>query len=72
MEKSLQALNIIFIGGIFMFQLGISFIETGLPIWMLDTMDATRLETGLSLLPCTIFYLLGINVYGPVLKRTGK
>lgn len=55
-----------------MFNTGIAFIETGLPIWMLDTMDATRLETGLSLLPCTLFYLFGINMYRPVLKKTGR
>ena len=51
---------------------GIAMLEPSLPIWMMDTMDASRWEQGVTFLPASISYLIGTNLFGPLGHRMGR
>ena len=52
--------------------MGIGILEPSLPLWMMDTMHASTVETGTAFLPASIFYLMGTNVFGPCGHRIGR
>lgn len=52
--------------------MGIAMLEPSLPIWMMDTMDASRWEQGAAFLPASISYLIGTNLFGPLGHRMGR
>nr|AKN21539.1 slc18a-4 [Schmidtea mediterranea] len=52
--------------------LGIATLEPSLPLWIKTTMKATRLEQGLVFLPCSLSYLMGTNVFGPIGVKIGR
>nr|XP_031847423.1 synaptic vesicular amine transporter-like isoform X2 [Nomia melanderi] len=51
---------------------GIAMLEPSLPIWMMDTMGASRWEQGAAFLPASISYLIGTNLFGPLGHRMGR
>ncbi|KAG6800761.1 synaptic vesicular amine transporter isoform X3 [Apis mellifera caucasica] len=52
--------------------MGIAMLEPSLPIWMMDTMCASRWEQGATFLPASISYLIGTNLFGPLGHRMGR
>ena len=50
---------------------GIAILEPALPLWMMDTMNASNWEQGAAFLPASISYLIGTNIYGPLGHRMG-
>ncbi|XP_068977975.1 synaptic vesicular amine transporter isoform X1 [Bombus flavifrons] len=59
-------------GAITFANMGIAMLEPSLPIWMMDTMDASRWEQGAAFLPASISYLIGTNLFGPLGHRMGR
>lgn len=51
---------------------GIAILEPALPLWMMDTMDATNFQQGAAFLPASISYLIGTNIFGPLGHRMGR
>jgi len=51
---------------------GIAILEPSLPLWMIDTMDATNWQQGAAFLPASISYLIGTNIFGPMGHRMGR
>jgi len=51
---------------------GIAILEPSLPIWMMDTMDASIWQQGAAFLPASISYLIGANIFGPLGHRMGR
>ncbi|KAK9508874.1 hypothetical protein O3M35_006329 [Rhynocoris fuscipes] len=51
---------------------GIAMLEPSLPIWMMDTMGASRWKQGVTFLPASISYLIGTNVFGPLGHYMGR
>lgn len=51
---------------------GIAILEPSLPLWMMDTMNASNWEQGAAFLPASISYLIGTNVFGPLGHRMGR
>lgn len=47
-------------------------LEPSLPIWMMDTMSASRWKQGVTFLPASISYLIGTNLFGPLGHRMGR
>lgn len=47
-------------------------LEPSLPIWMMDTMGASRWKQGATFLPASISYLIGTNLFGPLGHRMGR
>ena len=43
-----------------------------MPLWMMDTMHAPKWQLGVAFLPCSISYLVGTNVFGPLGYRIGR
>lgn len=52
--------------------MGIAVLEPSLPLWMMDTMNATNWEQGAAFLPASISYLIGTNIFGPLGHRMGR
>jgi len=52
--------------------MGIAMLEPSLPIWMMDTMDASRWKQGATFLPASISYLIGTNLFGPLGHKMGR
>lgn len=46
--------------------------QPALPLWMMDKMEASNFEQGAAFLPCSIAYLIGTNVFGPMGHRMGR
>lgn len=68
-----QSLRKIRISGAITFaNMGIAMLEPSLPIWMMDTMCASRWEQGATFLPASISYLIGTNLFGPLGHRMGR
>uniref|UniRef100_A0A182JLJ3 Major facilitator superfamily (MFS) profile domain-containing protein n=1 Tax=Anopheles atroparvus TaxID=41427 RepID=A0A182JLJ3_ANOAO len=63
---------IIAAGAITFANMGIAMLEPSLPIWMMDNMDASRWEQGVTFLPASISYLIGTNLFGPLGHRIGR
>ncbi|KAG7200685.1 hypothetical protein KM043_001238 [Ampulex compressa] len=59
-------------GAITFANLGIAMLEPSLPIWMMDTMGASRWKQGATFLPASISYLIGTNLFGPLGHRMGR
>lgn len=59
-------------GAITFANMGIAMLEPSLPIWMMDHMDASRWEQGVTFLPASISYLIGTNLFGPLGHRIGR
>ncbi|KAG5682361.1 hypothetical protein PVAND_011717 [Polypedilum vanderplanki] len=59
-------------GAITFANMGIAMLEPSLPIWMIDRMDASRWEQGVTFLPASISYLIGTNLFGPLGHRIGR
>lgn len=51
---------------------GIAILEPALPLWMMDTMDASNWQQGAAFLPASISYLIGTNIFGPLGHRMGR
>ena len=51
---------------------GVGMLEPSLPIWMMETMGSKSAERGLAFLPCTISFLIGTNMFGPLAHRFGR
>ena len=51
---------------------GIAILEPSLPLWMMDTMNASNWEQGAAFLPASISYLIGTNVFGPLGHKMGR
>ncbi|GBP63692.1 Synaptic vesicular amine transporter [Eumeta japonica] len=47
-------------------------LEPSLPIWMVDTMEASRWQQGVAFLPASICYLIGTNLFGPLGHKMGR
>lgn len=59
-------------GAITFANMGIAMLEPSLPIWMMDHMDASRWEQGVTFLPASISYLIGTNLFGPLGHKIGR
>ncbi|XP_014225298.1 synaptic vesicular amine transporter [Trichogramma pretiosum] len=59
-------------GAITFANMGIAMLEPSLPIWMMDTMGASRVQQGATFLPASISYLIGTNLFGPLGHRMGR
>ncbi|XP_035219066.1 synaptic vesicular amine transporter-like isoform X3 [Stegodyphus dumicola] len=59
-------------GAITFSNIGIAVLEPSLPLWMMDTMDATKWQQGAAFLPASISYLIGTNVFGPLGHKMGR
>ncbi|XP_074114712.1 vesicular monoamine transporter [Cotesia typhae] len=59
-------------GAITFANMGIAMLEPSLPIWMMDTMSASRWKQGATFLPASISYLIGTNLFGPLGHRMGR
>ncbi|XP_074641109.1 synaptic vesicular amine transporter-like [Tubulanus polymorphus] len=59
-------------GSITFANMGIAMMEPSLPIWMIDTMRAPKWQQGAAFLPCSISYLIGTNIFGPLAHRIGR
>ena len=64
--------NIGIAGAITFANMGIAMLEPSLPIWMMDTMGASRIQQGATFLPASISYLIGTNLFGPLGHRMGR
>lgn len=65
--------NIINISGAITFaNMGIAMLEPSLPIWMMDTMGASRWKQGATFLPASISYLIGTNLFGSLGLKIGR
>ncbi|XP_046430516.1 synaptic vesicular amine transporter isoform X1 [Neodiprion fabricii] len=63
---------IIAAGAITFANMGIAMLEPSLPIWMMDTMGASRWKQGATFLPASISYLIGTNLFGPLAHKMGR
>ncbi|XP_014482132.1 PREDICTED: synaptic vesicular amine transporter isoform X2 [Dinoponera quadriceps] len=59
-------------GAITFANMGIAMLEPSLPIWMMDTMGASRWKQGVTFLPASISYLIGTNLFGPLGHKIGR
>ncbi|KOC59145.1 Synaptic vesicular amine transporter [Habropoda laboriosa] len=59
-------------GAITFANMGIAMLEPSLPIWMMDTMGASRWKQGATFLPASISYLIGTNLFGPLGHKMGS
>jgi MFS transporter, DHA1 family, solute carrier family 18 (vesicular amine transporter), member 1/2 len=59
-------------GAITFANMGIAMLEPSLPLWMMDNMDASRWEQGVTFLPASISYLIGTNLFGPLGHKIGR
>uniref|UniRef100_A0A336LQF8 CSON011074 protein n=1 Tax=Culicoides sonorensis TaxID=179676 RepID=A0A336LQF8_CULSO len=59
-------------GAITFANMGIAMLEPSLPIWMMDNMEASRWEQGVTFLPASISYLIGTNLFGPLGHKIGR
>ena len=51
---------------------GIAMLEPSLPLWMMDTMNSNNWEQGAAFLPCSVAYLMGTNLFGPLGHKLGR
>lgn len=59
-------------GAITFANMGIAVLEPSLPLWMMDTMNASKWEQGAAFLPASISYLIGTNIFGPLGHQMGR
>lgn len=46
-------------------------LEPSMPLWMWSKMHAEGWQQGIAFLPCSISYLIGTNIFGPLAHRIG-
>ncbi|KAF8572437.1 hypothetical protein P879_00333 [Paragonimus westermani] len=59
-------------GSITFGNMGIAMLEPSLPLWMWEKMRAQGWQQGVAFLPCSISYLIGTNIFGPLAHRIGR
>ncbi|CAH8483670.1 unnamed protein product [Dicrocoelium dendriticum] len=59
-------------GSITFGNMGIAMLEPTLPLWMWEKMRAQGWQQGMAFLPCSISYLIGTNIFGPIAHRIGR
>lgn len=64
--------RMLLLGAITFANMGIAMLEPSLPIWMMDTMGASRWKQGATFLPASISYLIGTNLFGPLGHKMGR
>ncbi len=47
-------------------------MEPSMPLWMMDTMNSSPWDIGFAFLPCSISYLIGTNIFGPLAHHFGR
>ncbi|TPP67435.1 Synaptic vesicular amine transporter [Fasciola gigantica] len=58
-------------GSITFGNMGIAMLEPSMPLWMWSKMRAEGWQQGMAFLPCSISYLIGTNIFGPLAHRIG-
>ncbi|VDP71060.1 unnamed protein product [Echinostoma caproni] len=58
-------------GSITFGNMGIAMLEPSMPLWMWTKMRAEGWQQGMAFLPCSISYLIGTNIFGPLAHRIG-
>ncbi|CAL8105714.1 unnamed protein product [Calicophoron daubneyi] len=73
LAKLLQDPYILIAAGSLTFgNMGIAMLEPSLPLWMWERMHAEGWEQGAAFLPCSVSYLIGTNIFGPLAHRIGR
>ncbi|ESO01686.1 hypothetical protein HELRODRAFT_81324, partial [Helobdella robusta] len=52
--------------------IGIAFLETALPIHMVEVMGSSKWEQGIAFLPTSVSYLIGAYLFGPLGHKFGR
>ncbi|ESO01685.1 hypothetical protein HELRODRAFT_81550 [Helobdella robusta] len=52
--------------------MGIAMMEPTLPIHMVEVMGSSKWEQGIAFLPCSVSYLIGTNLFGPLAHKIGR
>uniref|UniRef100_A0AC35U5Z4 MFS domain-containing protein n=1 Tax=Rhabditophanes sp. KR3021 TaxID=114890 RepID=A0AC35U5Z4_9BILA len=59
-------------GSITIGNLGIAMLEPSLPLWMMESWQASSFQRGIAFLPASISYLVGTNIFGPLAHKIGR
>ncbi|VDK83544.1 unnamed protein product [Litomosoides sigmodontis] len=59
-------------GSITIGNLGIAMLEPSLPLWMMESWQASSFERGIAFLPASMSYLIGTNIFGPLAHKIGR
>ncbi|EFO18719.1 abnormal catecholamine distribution protein 1 [Loa loa] len=59
-------------GSITVGNLGIAMLEPSLPLWMMESWQASSFERGIAFLPASMSYLIGTNIFGPLAHKIGR
>uniref|UniRef100_A0AAF5DKQ0 MFS domain-containing protein n=2 Tax=Strongyloides stercoralis TaxID=6248 RepID=A0AAF5DKQ0_STRER len=59
-------------GSITIGNLGIAMLEPSLPLWMMESWQASSFERGIAFLPTSISYLIGTSIFGPLAHKIGR
>ncbi|VDP12259.1 unnamed protein product [Onchocerca flexuosa] len=59
-------------GSITIGNLGIAMLEPSLPLWMMESWQASSFERGIAFLPASASYLIGTNIFGPLAHKIGR
>uniref|UniRef100_A0AC34GQ82 Major facilitator superfamily (MFS) profile domain-containing protein n=1 Tax=Panagrolaimus sp. ES5 TaxID=591445 RepID=A0AC34GQ82_9BILA len=59
-------------GSITIGNLGIAMLEPSLPLWMMESWQASSFERGAAFIPASISYLIGTNIFGPLAHKIGR
>ncbi|XP_009991545.1 PREDICTED: chromaffin granule amine transporter [Chaetura pelagica] len=52
--------------------MGVAMLEPTLPIWMMQTMCSPKWQLGMALLPASVSYLIGTNLFGILATKMGR
>ncbi|VDM14213.1 unnamed protein product [Wuchereria bancrofti] len=47
-------------------------LEPSLPLWMMESWQASSFERGIAFLPASMSYLIGTNIFGPLAHKIGR
>lgn len=47
-------------------------LEPSLPLWMMESWQASSFERGIAFLPASVSYLIGTNIFGPLAHKIGR
>uniref|UniRef100_A0A158Q913 MFS domain-containing protein n=1 Tax=Elaeophora elaphi TaxID=1147741 RepID=A0A158Q913_9BILA len=59
-------------GSITIGNLGIAMLEPSLPLWMMESWQASSFERGIAFLPASVSYMIGTNIFGPLAHKIGR
>uniref|UniRef100_A0A0N5A0D0 MFS domain-containing protein n=1 Tax=Parastrongyloides trichosuri TaxID=131310 RepID=A0A0N5A0D0_PARTI len=59
-------------GSITIGNLGIAMLEPSLPLWMMESWQASSFERGIAFLPTSVSYLIGTSIFGPLAHKIGR